>query len=273
MPTRFILAAMVALAAVPAAAAPETVEIGGEHRLTGALFRPQGPGPLPVVVAMHGCGGLRDTAGQLQPNFRDWADLLGKHGYAVLFPDSFGSRGLGSQCRVRSRTVQPNRERLADARAARHWLLTQDWVQRDRVSLLGWSNGAASVLWAARPQSAPHDGQPDFRAVIAFYPGCKRLADAAWSARIPTLILMGAADDWTPARACEQMVAGAQGRSARASIVTYRGAYHRFDHLGLPVRLHRGLAFTADNSGRAHSGSDPEAREDAIRRTLEWLGR
>ena len=26
-------------------------------------------------------------------------------------------------------------------------------------------------------------------------------------------------------------------------------------------------------TGRAHTGSDPEAREDAIRRTLEWLAR
>ena len=34
--------------------------------------------------------------------------------------------------------------------------------------------------------------------------------------RVPTLILLGALDDWAPAKNCEQMVAGARGRSARA---------------------------------------------------------
>ena len=270
---RAALAALALLAALPATAtASDPVEIGtGERRLAAALFRPPGPAPVPVVVAMHGCAGLRDSTGHLQAHWRQWADILVGHGYAVLFPDSFGSRGLGAQCRVRNAPLQ--RERIADIRAARLWLLAQDWVQRDRLTLLGWSHGGAPVLWAARPQVAPHDGQPDFRAAIAFYPDCKRLADAAWSARMPTLILIGAADDWTPARPCEQMIAGAQGRSARTAMISYPAVHHQFDHLGLPLRAAHGLAFTADNSGRAHTGSDPEAREDAIRRTLEWLAR
>ena len=87
------------------------------------------------------------------------------------------------------------------------------------------------------------------------------------------MILIGRADDWTPAAACEQMVAGARGRSARASIVVYPGAYHEFDRPDYPVRVLTGLAFSADGSGRVHVGTNQAAREDAIRRVSQFLAR
>ncbi len=255
-------------------AAAEKIEFGvGEYRLNAQLYRPAGNGPFPTIVAMHGCNGLYDAAGRTRPLYADWGEKLAAKGMAVLFPDSYGSRGLGAQCRVRSRAVQPYRERVADAQAARNWLQTQDFVQKDRVGLLGWSNGAIATLWTVRPRAEVKDGQPDFRSAVVLYPGCRRLIERGWSARIPTLILVGAADNWTPARDCEQMVAGARGRSARTSIVKYRDAYHSFDRENLPLTELRGLAFTPDGSGRAYIGSNAEARADALRRVPAWLMR
>ena len=149
----------------------------------------------------------------------------------VLLPDSHGSRGAGSQCALRSRSIRNDRERVADADAARAWLQSQSWVAPDRVSLLGWSSGAIAALWTvrARPQPQAKDG-PDFRSAVALYPGCRRLSNAAWSARVPTLILIGRADDQASAAICQQMVAGARGRSARVEIHVYPGAHHDFDH-------------------------------------------
>jgi dienelactone hydrolase len=170
--------------------------------------------------------------------------------------------------------VRASRGRIADADAARHWLQTQAFVIGDRVSLIGWSHGGTSVLWTVRPRRAkPRDGGPDFRSAVALYPNCRRLGDTAWSARIPTLILIGAADDWTPAGACEQMVAGARGRSARATIVTYPGAYHDFDRRDYPLHERVGLANTPNAAGRVHVGSNPAARADAFKRVPEWLAR
>jgi dienelactone hydrolase len=128
-------------------------------------------------------------------------------------------------------------------------------------------------LWAVQPHAKPHDGVPDFRSAVAFYPGCRQLSDLAWSARIPTLILIGRADDWTAPAPCEQMVAGARGRSALASLVVYPGAYHEFDRPDYPVRELTGLANTADGSGRAHIGTNAAARIDALTRVPEWLAR
>ncbi len=258
------------------ARAVEQIEIRhGETRLPATLFRPAGGGPHPAVVALHGCGGLADAKGAVYPQYRAWADSLMASGFAVLFPDSFAARGISAQCRVQTRAVRSWRERVADANAARQWLQAQSFVNPNRISLLGWSNGAMTTLWAVRPRRgvATREEGPDFRSAAAFYPGCKRLAATGWSARVPTLILVGSADDWTPGRECEQMVADAKGRSASAQIVLYPGAHHYFDRPNLPLQERSGLAFTPDGSGRAHVGSDPEARTDALKRVPEFLTR
>ena len=98
------------------AKAAEQVEIPqGDTSLPGVLFRPEGTGPFPAVVALHGCDGLLNRSGAIAPRFADWGDRLAAAGLVVLFPDSFGSRGLTRQCRVRERRVRSSRERVADA--------------------------------------------------------------------------------------------------------------------------------------------------------------
>ncbi len=271
---RFFAALLFVLLTSTFARAAEPMEIAlGDFRLKAMLYQPAGDGPFPAVVALHGCGGLVNANGKHRPEYDDWADLLVKAGFVVIFPDSYSSRGVGPQCTVQRRPVRPDRERLADANAARSWLQHQKFVQADRVGLLGWSHGAIAALWTVRPNSAPKDSLPDFRAAIALYPGCRRLNDTAWSARIPTLILLGASDDWVRARDCEQMVAEARGRSAMATIVKYRGAYHYFDRANLPVHERTGRAFTPDGSGRVHVGTNAEARADALKRVPDWLSR
>jgi dienelactone hydrolase len=257
-----------------AASAAEQVEIPlGEGVVRAMVFRPQGTGPFPAVIAMHGCAGLFNRSGNIGMRYSGWAERLNAAGFAVVFPDSFGSRGIGNQCTVRSRKARSSRERVADANATRRWLQGQEWVKADRVALLGWSTGATSVLWTVRPRAVRRDGKPDFRSAVTLYPGCRRLNNVAWAARIPTLVLIGQADDWTPAEACQQMVYGARGRSARTEIVVYPNAHHEFDHPNRPLTERSGLVNSANGKGRAHVGSDPAARTDALKRVPEWLGR
>jgi dienelactone hydrolase len=257
------------------AAAPEHVDIpDGDLMLHASLYRPDDAGPFPAVVALHDCGGLAHYRPIIETrHYVEWAHHLVANGFVVLFPDSFGSRGVGPQCRERNRKVRASRERVTDANAARRWLQTQSYVKPDHISLFGWSNGASAALWAVRPTTAPRDGSTDFRSAVALYPSCRKLRETAWSARVPTLILVGGADDWTPAAVCQQMVAGARDRSARVQIVVFPGAQHEFDRFNSPIRLHTGLINSADPSGRAHSGTNPAARNDAFKRVPEWLAR
>lgn len=277
--TGLILAAVVTTASPGAtraetAPAPEPVEIAHEGiKLKGFLYRPEGNGPFPAVVALHNCDGLAGRRTPFGRRYRDWGERLVSAGFVVLFPDSFGSRALGPQCNVGQRSMRSGRERVVDADAARHWLQQQAYVAADRVSLIGWANGGVAALWTVRPRAAKKEDKPDFRSAVAFYPGCRRLRDTAWSTRMPTLILIGAKDDWSPASACEQMVAGARGRTARAAITVYPGAHHDFDHPDLPLQQRNGIAFAGGGSGRVHVGTDPAARADALKRVAEWLAR
>jgi dienelactone hydrolase len=267
------------LGALLPAAAQERVEIptGDGKPLKGVLFRPAGAGPFPAVVALHGCGGIGGSNGQIGGRHKDWGEKLAAQGYVVLFPDSFGSRGLGSQCLVRDRTVRPGKERVADANAAKGWLQERADVVAAKVSLLGWSNGGSSVLWAAAQDRKPRDGKPDFQAAVAFYPGCRLLTQSAerrdWESRLPLLILIGEADTWTPAEPCRQLVRAVQGGGRDATLVTYPNAVHEFDHPDRKPTRRTGLAFTGDDSGEAMVGTDPEARADALLRVPAFLRR
>jgi dienelactone hydrolase len=270
-----VLFLMLLIPAVHAAptAGPQPVEIplkGGILR--AQLYKPDGDGPFPTVIALHGCGGLGGRSEPVLPRYRDWAERLLKSGNAVLWPDSYGSRELGPQCRVKEARVKARRERVADIMAARGWLMQQPWVARGRISLIGWANGASALLWAVRPQLASHDSTPDFRAAVAFYPDCRISAGLGWSARVPTLVLIGARDDVSSPPACRQMVDGAHGRSALARIVVYPGAYHDFDRANLPLHVTAGSSDAA-TPDRGHVGTDMEARADSQRQVADWLTR
>lgn len=259
--------------AADAAPSPRQVEIpSSSGTLHAQLYKPDGDGPFPVVIALHGCGGLAGQSEPVQRRYRDWAESLLKGGKAVLLPDSYGSRELGPQCRVKERRILARRERVVDIMASRHWLAQQSWVARHRISLMGWAEGASALLWAVRPQSRARDVGPDFRSAIAFYPDCRISSGLGWSARVPTLLLIGARDDISSPPACRQMVDGARGRSALARIVVYPGALHEFDRANSPPHAIGGAADPALPE-RGHLGTDAEARTDAQRRVKEWLAR
>jgi dienelactone hydrolase len=266
---------LVAMSAAQAAglAEPQSVDVPrASGTLHALLYKPAGDGPFPTVIALHGCGGLSAKAGPIQPRYAEWAAQLLRSGHAVLLPDSYGSRELGPQCRVRDRRVLARRDRVGDVVASRQWLLQQPWVIRERIGLMGWANGASALLWAVRPQLTLDRTEPDFRAAVAFYPDCRMSSGLGWSARVPTLVLIGGNDDLSSPVACRQMIEGAKGRSALAKIVVYPGAYQDFDRPNLPLYV-TSAAPDADVPEHGHLGTDPAARADAQERVSEWLGR
>jgi len=263
------------VAALPAPTVPafEHVDIVVDKAiLRGLMFRPAGAGPFPAIVALHGCDGLARRAPQIPSFYGEWGQRLAAAGFVLLVPDSYGSRGLGSQCRARKQTLQSWRDRVGDANAALHFLQEKPFVRADRISLLGWSTGATATLWTIRPPASANDKAPDFRSAVALYPGCHRLADLAWSTRVPTLILIGDADHWSAASACQQMVAGARGRSALVTITVYSGAGHNFDRSEFPSRK-RGARSRIGGAVRKSSDANVAARVDALKRVREWFER
>lgn len=250
-----------------AAAEPERVTFAGRDSsaasIQGLLYLPAAAnGPRPAVIALHGCGGnTRANGRDLVARVPDWTNRWIAAGYTVLWPDSFGSRGLGSQCGVTDRLITPA-FRAGDALAAADWLGGQPGIDKARIALVGWSNGGSTVLRAVA--GTPDGGAAPFKTAVAFYPGCRPLVEAtrrvAWSTSVPLTILMGGADDWTSPEPCR--VLGFTRPFVR--YIEYPGAYHDFDAPDVPVRVRKNLAFTAGKSGEAHVGTDPAARAAAI---------
>ena len=273
---RFALALCGLLPGLAWAAIEEVRIPGGNVELVARIYRPDGAGPFPAIVMMHGCSGmwLRDGVTPTA-NYRSWAEHFQSHGYVAMLLDSFGSRGEREICTQKNRKISEARERPQDAYAALRWLAARKEVDATHIHLMGWSNGAMAVLQALRADAPdrPAGKEPGFRSAVALYPGCRRLGNAAWSARVPTLILIGRADDQASAATCQQMVAGARGRSARVEIHVYPNAHHDFDHPNRPLQVRTGLAFSVDGSGRVHSGTNPAARADALKRVPEWFSR
>ena len=140
--------AAVGLAAAPDSKFPRASEdvsfpVTDSVRLTGDLCRPQGNGPFPAIVLMHGCGGLSFGSDGL----RKVEALLCDSGYVALVVDSLSARQVPSVCNGQSPTSV---ERVADALAAKKYLSTLAFVNAQRIGLVGWSHGGltALVAWA-----------------------------------------------------------------------------------------------------------------------------
>ena len=212
------------------------LESGGgqsnQARIISYLARPPGNGPFPAVVVLHGCAGFHQ-------DMLAWADRLRRWGYVALAVDSFGSRGIETACGGFG-------DQPADAFRALAYLTTQPYVRADHVAALGFSMGGASVLAALERGSISGLFPDKFSAGVALYPPCSGSTGVMTA---PTLVLVGALDDWTPASACEAMAAGrgeigisrSPGDRSLVRLLVYPGAYHGFDLAGL--RFSNGIEY------------------------------
>jgi dienelactone hydrolase len=209
------------------AAGGHAVTPGSSEEIVATLVRPEGAGPFPAVVQLHGCAGLEAQS------YR-WARWFADHGYVAMVVDSFGPRGVKGDCRE-GPDEPPITARFDDAFGALRYLQALPYVRGDRVAAIGWSQGgvyAIAVINGPSLERARRRGVElpavGFAAGIGVYPGgCFSLVNEL--AIRPLLVLIGGADDWTPAAKCEEMVNAMRSRGADATIVIYPGAYHYFD--------------------------------------------
>jgi len=234
---------LLAILAGPAMAA------GGSGALTG-LVLPGAPfqAPYPAVLLLHGCSGI-------EPNIPMWQSFLQEKGYASAAVESFQRRGVQEICTNFTRV--PQRERLNDAYTALTAMAARPDIDAKRVAVMGFSNGGATVLAALNRtiDSQLPSGHARFSAGIALYPDCSAFGQA--SMNVPILVLIGQADDWTPASHCERL-SRQWGDAFQTNV--YPGAHHSFDmpdlrhqFLGSARNMHRssGYGATVEGSARA----------------------
>jgi dienelactone hydrolase len=228
--------------------------------LAAYLAPPRGAGPHPAVVLLHGCGGFH-------AQMLTWADALSRWGYVALAVDSFGPRGIGIRC------GGGLSDQTTDSYAALRYLAAKPFVAPARVAVMGFSMGGSTVF-ADLERGAFEAMQPQkFRAGISFYPDCRSTSGFM---TVPVLLLTGDADNWTPASACEAMMAGQSdigisrkpGDRSAVQLVVYPGAHHAFDVLDLSLFPSRGVAFEGHRIEY-----DEAATKDALEQVRRFLDR
>jgi dienelactone hydrolase len=203
---------------IPTVAPATTIE--------GYLSKPNGSGPFPAVVYLHGCDGLSGNARSIA------AQVITGWGYVSLAVDSFATRGIKEAC------DQPMPDRQADALGALLYLSKLAFVDPKRIAVFGSSQGGIVALQLASTYPAELFAIPDelkFRGAVAYYPLCSVATDQL---TIPTIILIGELDDWTPAKDCERLMERRAGKGAPVKLVIYPGAYHAFNVAALRNGMH-----------------------------------
>lgn len=188
--------------------------------LRANISKPEGEGPFPAVVLMHGCGGWQAP---VRMALASYTDEFVKRGYVVLNLDSFGPRRLtgGKVCASYKKLREARDYRTQDAFDALAYLKTQAFVDSDNVFLMGQSNGGSVAINVANSNRI----ESGFRAVVAYYPWCGAFGDDKVELSSPLLVLGGAKDDWVPPQACKSVVS----TGAELTVNIYSGAAHSFD--------------------------------------------
>ena len=190
--------------------------------IIGHLYKPEGQGPFPAVVLLHGCGGIWKWN-------KVWANRLADWGYVVLSVDSFWPRHRRSVCK--NGGLIPASVRAFDAFGAKSYLGRLPYIDAERIAMLGMSHGGWTVLHAANQAASDKLELKPFRAAIALYPWC----DDVEQLNAPLLILIGQLDDWTPVRRCESFAAITK-TPHEFTFKIYPDAHHVFDLEGVDER-------------------------------------
>jgi dipeptidyl aminopeptidase/acylaminoacyl peptidase len=124
---------------------PTFDEVDGETRTIPAfVYTPEGPGPHPVVVSIHG-----GPESQYRPYFSSRYQMwLAKLGVAVVAPNVRGSAGYGKTYVALDNGFDREMS-VKDIGALLDWIETQPDLDADRVAVFGGSYGGYMVLASA----------------------------------------------------------------------------------------------------------------------------
>lgn len=233
------------------------------------IHRPDGPGPFPAVLQMHGCGGVKEIQ-------RDYARVAARNGVLAVILDSHAPRGISY--REALRTVCKGRrllgaERAGDLIAGLRIIRRMGDVDATRLAVAGWSHGAWAVMDALalrapdeapfNLQTAPDDAFDGLQGAYLVYPYCgfpSLTRKRGWTT-LPAAADMLLVDGDTRSTLADGLAAAERARASGAHVETeiWTGVTHAFDEQDQEPGS--GLVF------------DPEAAERAHARYAGWLQR
>jgi dipeptidyl aminopeptidase/acylaminoacyl peptidase len=134
-----------------------------QRRIPAFIYRPEGAGPHPVVVSIHG-----GPESQARPSFSStyqlWVDRLGA---AVIRPNVRGSAGYGKSY-LKLDNGYRREDSVRDIGALLDWIAEQPDLDEERVAVYGGSYGGYMVLASAVHYSDRLDAAVDIVGISNF---------------------------------------------------------------------------------------------------------
>lgn len=197
---------------------------GKQVTVAGELRIAQRQGKTPLVILMHGSGGIG-------PNVPFWVRELNGMGISAFTIDGLSGRGL--------RGVGTNQEVLGrlnfiiDIYRSLEIVAKHPRVDPDRIALMGFSRGGQAALYASvtRFHKLWNKSGATFAAYIPFYPDCATTyqSDVDVADR-PIRIFHGTPDNYNPVSTCKAFVARLKDAKRDVELTEYPNAPHGFDN-------------------------------------------
>ena len=190
---------------------------GQEVPVDGVLMKPDGKGPFPGLVILHGERGI------FPPRCADGAlrYFMGL-GYVSLLIDSTSaprpSRFMG-QCTFE--------DQAQDAHKGKYFLTTLPYVIPEKIGVIGWWVGGAAVIDAVSSNKKTFlmERKAPFRSAVAIYPLCfAKIKDL----ETPLLIFIGEKDTRASATSCRDMQV-TKNDNVEYQLIVYPNAGHLYD--------------------------------------------
>jgi dienelactone hydrolase len=203
---------------------------GRPTTISGTLKLAQGSGHLPLVILLHGSGGIEENAAV-------WQRLFASLGISTFEIDAFTGRGIISTVADQSQLGRLNM--ILDLYRSLAIVAAHSAVDPNRIAVMGFSRGGQAALYAAlkRFQRMWNPSGIDPAAYIALYAPCiTTYIDDTQVTDHPIRIFHGRSDDWVEIAPCRAYFERLKVTSKDVQMTEYPNTWHAFDYPSLPPK-------------------------------------
>ena len=210
-----------------------------EQEVFGKLTIPEDTSNLdnkyPLVIGVAGSLGWSD-------HHYEYLEMYREMGIATFELNSFKSRNItstvGSQIEVTIASM------ILDAYRAFEKLASHPRIDKERVSITGWSLGGGVTLFSAwMPLKNIINKNLKFKSHLAYYPPCFIEPKNMEFSDSKIHILIGELDNWTPSLPCENLVNKLK-KNTDINITVYKNSHHSFDRDSPVIRNEEAYNFS-----------------------------
>ena len=190
---------------------------------------------FPLVIGVAGSLGWGE-------HHYKYLEMYQKMGIATFELNSFKSRGITSTVGTQNQVTIS--AMIVDAYTALEVLSKHPNIDKDRISITGWSLGGGVTLFSAwMPVKNAINKELKFASHLAFYPPCFIEPENIEFSDSPIHILIGDLDNWTPAKPCSDLV-NKLNKKSNIGLTIYKDSHHSFDRNSPVIRNEEAYNFS-----------------------------